>query len=147
MKIGSMNHPAHDAVAEIERLAALGMEFIDLTLEPPCAASWLVDPRAIRSALERRGLEVVGHTAFYLPFASAIEEVRPGAVRELRRCIDIFRQVGARWMNLHPDRYTPFHSRSFFIARNLQSIRELLPDAERAGIGLMIENLPGDFNN
>ena len=147
MKIGSMNHPAQDAVAEIERLAGLGMEFIDLTLEPPCAASWMVDGRAIRAALERLGLGVVGHTAFYLPFASAIEEVRLGAVRELRQCLQVFRQVGARWMNLHPDRYTPFHSRDFFIARNLKSIRELLPESERAGVGLMIENLPGDFNN
>ena len=147
MIIGSMNHPARDVVAEIDSMAELGLDFVDLTLEPPCAGSWRVDPQAIRAALERHGLEVVGHTAFYLPLASAIEEVRLGAVRELRRCIDVFGKVGVRWMNLHPDRYTPFHDRSFFIGRNIQSIRELLPDAERAGVGLMIENLPGEFNN
>src|SRR5262249_37610555 len=55
--------------------------------------------------------------------------------------------VGVRWMNLHPDSHTPFHDRSFYIGRNIQSIRELLPDAQRAGVGLMIENLPGGFNN
>jgi sugar phosphate isomerase/epimerase len=147
MIIGEMNHPARDVTAEIEAAAGLGMEFLDLTLEPPCAASWAVNPEAIRAALDRHGLQVVGHTAFYLPIASAIEEVRMGAVRELRRCIEIFRMVGVRWMNLHPDRYTPFHDRSFYIQRNIQSIRELLPDAERAGVGLMIENLPGEFNN
>jgi sugar phosphate isomerase/epimerase len=146
MIVGTMNHPARDVVSEIEWIADMGLEFVDLTLEPPCAASWVVDPAAIRAAIERRGLKVVGHTAYYLPIGSAIEEVRAAAVRELRRCIEVFRQVGVTWMNLHPDRHTPFHSRDFAIGRNLQSIRELLPDARRAGIGLMIENLPGDFN-
>ena len=36
-------------------MADAGMEFIDLTLEPPAAASWEVDTRAVRRALERTG--------------------------------------------------------------------------------------------
>jgi sugar phosphate isomerase/epimerase len=38
------------------------------------------------------------------------------------------------------------HARAFWIERNLQTIRELLPFAKQAGVGLMIENLPGCFN-
>ena len=55
MLIGTMNHPARDVVAEIEWMAAMGLEFVDLTLEPPCAGSWHVDAAAIRAALERYG--------------------------------------------------------------------------------------------
>jgi sugar phosphate isomerase/epimerase len=110
------------------------------------SASWLVDPRAIRQSLERHGLGVVGHTAFYLPIASGIEEIRQGSLAELRRCVDVFAAIGARWMNLHPDRHAPMHSRRFFVERNLQTLRELLPYAAKRGIGLMLENLPGDFN-
>ncbi len=147
MIIGSMNHPAHDVIGEIEWMAAMGLEFVDLTLEPPCAASNHVNPEAIRAALKRHGLKVVGHTAYYLPLGSAIEEVRLAAVAEFRRCLEVFRGVGASWMNIHPDRHTPFHDRGFYIARNVQSIQDLLPDARQAGVGLMIENLPGEFNN
>jgi sugar phosphate isomerase/epimerase len=128
-------------------MAGMGLEFVDLTLEPPCAASWMVNPDAIRSALRKHGLKVVGHTAYYLPMASAIEEVRAGAVRELRRCLEVFRAVGVSWMNIHPDRHTPFHDRGFYVQRNIQSIRELLHDSQRTGVGIMIENLPGDFNS
>ncbi len=53
MIIGSMNHPAHDVIGEIEWMAAMGLEFVDLTLEPPCAASNHVNPEAIRAALKR----------------------------------------------------------------------------------------------
>lgn len=141
-----MNHPAHDVLEEIEWIAGLGLGFVDLTLEPPGAASWRVNPAAIRGALERHRLEVVGHTAFYLPIASGIEEIRRASIVELRRCVDVFAGVGARWMNLHPDRHAPMHERRFFIEKNLATLSELLPYARERGIGLMIENLPGDFN-
>ncbi len=147
MIIGTMNHPARDVVGEIEEMARLGLEFVDLTLEPPCASSWMVNPAAIRAALRKHNLRVVGHTAYYLPLASAIEEVRLGAVAEMRRCLEVFHAVGAGWMNMHPDRNTPFHDRGFYIQRNIQSIQELLPDCRRTGVGLMIENLPGEFNS
>lgn len=146
MLIGAMNHPQHDVLDEIRWMADLGLGFIDLTLEPPAAASWRVDPKAIRRELDRTGLKVVGHTAYYLPIDSPFEEIRVGAVNELRRCLEIFAEVGAKWMNIHPGRYTPMHPRSFYIERDLQSLRELQETAEKVGVGLMIENLPGDFN-
>jgi sugar phosphate isomerase/epimerase len=145
--IGAMNHPGAPVVDEIESIAALGLDFVDLTLEPPQAASWRVDPYAIRDALQRRNLPVVGHTAFYLPMGSAIEELRRASVCELRRCLDAFHIIGASWMNVHPDRHTPMHSRQFYIEQNIRSFEELLAYAREVGIGIMIENLPGDYNS
>lgn len=147
MLIGAMNHPANNVLDEIEWMAALNLDFLDLTLEPPAAASWAVDPLAIREALERHGMQVVGHTAFYLPLGSAFEDLRRACVCELRRCLEIFSAVGARWMNIHADRHTPMHPRSFFIEQNLRTVRELLPDARQMGVGIMAENLPGDYNS
>jgi sugar phosphate isomerase/epimerase len=79
--------------------------------------------------------------------ASSIPEIRLAAVAELKRCVQKFAAVGAKWMNLHPDRHTPWHPRSFYIQQNLRTFEELFPEAERCGIGLMIENLPGDYNS
>lgn len=147
MLIGAMNHPAQDPLEQIEWIASLGFGFVDLTLEPPMAASWRVDPARLRATIERHRLAVVGHTAYYLPLASGIEEIRSAAVVELRRCVDVFAAVGVRYMNLHPDRHAPMHDRRFFIERNLDTLREIQPYAASRGIGLMIENLPGDFNS
>ncbi len=146
MLIGSMNHPAFDVVKEIEWIAAMGMEFIDLTLEPPQAATWKIDRQAIRRALEKHHLPVVGHTAYYLPLCSPFESIRRAAVEELKHCVEAFAEIGASWMNIHPAHYAPMHDRRFVIERNIQSIQELLPVARDCGIGLMIENLPEDFN-
>ena len=147
MLIGTMNHPARDVIEEIEWMAEIGMEFIDLTLEPPVAASWRVNPEAIRKALEKHRMPVVGHTAYYLPMASAFEEVRCACVSELRRCLEAFSVIGAKWMNLHADRHAPMHNRQFYIEQNIRTFHDLLPDSRRLGVGLMIENLPGDYNS
>jgi len=147
MLIGTMNHPARDIFSEIEWMADLGMEFIDLTLEPPDTGSWKINTRAVRAALERRGLKAIGHTAYYLPMASAFPDLRRAAVEELCRCIRVFAELGVPWMNIHPDHYTPMHDRAYFIRGNIESLHELLEEGRTRGVGLMIENLPGDFNN
>lgn len=147
MQIGAMNNPSRDLFAEMKWMSELNLDFIDLTLEPPDAAPWKINPNEIRSALLDLDLGIVGHTAFYLPFACTFESIRKAAVEESKRCIEIFSKIGAKWMNLHPDRHAPFHSRQFVIEQNLKSIRELMPTARDCGIGLMVENVPGEFNS
>lgn len=147
MLIGTMNHPKNDVVSEIEWIAEMGFDFVDLTLEPPAANARDVNISAIQSILRDHNLQVVGHTAYYLPLCSPFESIRRAAVEELKVCLDAFARLGAAWMNLHPDRQAPFYSRKQVIERNLQTIRELLVVARGAGVGLMIENLPEGFNS
>jgi sugar phosphate isomerase/epimerase len=147
MLIGAMNHPAREVLSEIKWMAGLNLDFIDLTLEPPAAATWRVDPRETQDAIQNHGLGVVGHTAYYLPFCSPFESLRRAAVEEAKRAIEFFGKIGARWMNLHPDRHAPFCDRAYIVERNWESLRELLPIARSCGVGLMLENLPGSFNN
>lgn len=146
MLIGTMNHPARDVLKEVQWIAEMGLEFVDLTLEPPLAMPKKIDLRALRELLAKTNLQIVGHTAYYLPLCSPFESIRKAAVEELKECAAAFAELGVKWMNLHPDRQAPMHDRKFIIDRNLQSLRELYVVANRLGVGLMIENLPGSFN-
>ncbi|MDB6025424.1 MAG: Xylose isomerase domain protein barrel [Verrucomicrobiales bacterium] len=146
MLVGAMNHPAENVIDEIKWMAEMDLDFVDLTLEPPEAAVWKVDANAIRKALADHGLDVIGHTAYYLPLASPFESLRRAAVEELKRCLEVFGKVGAKWMNLHPDGKAPLHDKNFHVERNLQTLRELLPVGRDCGVGLIIENLPGKWN-
>jgi sugar phosphate isomerase/epimerase len=140
-----MNNPARPLPEQIEWLGKSGFGFLDLTLEPPHAASWKFDAPAIKKMLEDSGLSVVGHTAPFLPIASPVEELRQAAILEFRRDIDVLQKIGAHWMNVHPGA-SPMHDRAFTVERNLESLRELLSYAQKARIGVMIENMPGRFN-
>lgn len=146
MKIGAMNHPRQNPVDEIRRFAAMGFDFIDLTLEPPEAGWWQCDLQAVRKALAETGMGVVGHTAYYLPIAHPFEEVRRAAVEALRRSLAFFAELGAKVMNVHPDSHAPMHDRSFMVGQNLKSLTELLESAQGAGVNVMVENLPRNFN-
>ena len=147
MLIGTMNHPGRDVFTEVEWMAAMGFEFIDLTLEPPLAGARSIDVPRLQAVLQETRLQVVGHTAYYLPLSSPFESLRRAAVDELKLCLELFARLGVKWMNLHPGGQAPLHDRRFIIDRNIQSIRELLPLGQKLGIGLMIENLPGSFNS
>ncbi|SNB46792.1 sugar phosphate isomerase/epimerase [Geobacter sp. DSM 9736] len=147
MQVGSMNHPQQDVVGEIEWMAEMGLDFIDLTLEPPAAGYWQIDRQAVRRALDRHRLGIVGHTAYYLPLGHPFEEIRKAAVTELSRCLECFAELGADSMNIHPDTRAPMHDREFLVRQNLRSLMELQEVAERTGVSLMVENLPGEYNN
>lgn len=147
MQIGAMNNPQRDPLSEIQMVAGMGLDFIDLTLEPPAAAHRCVDARRIREALQREGLAAVGHTPYYLPIGNPYESLRRAAVEELRQCLRVFAEIGVSLVNVHPDRWAPMHKRDFVVARNRESLAELLEQAERLGQTLMLENIPGGFNN
>lgn len=146
MLIGAMNHPRRSLREQIEWLGKNGFDFLDLTLEPPEAASWKIDPRELKQMLADAGLVVVGHTAPFLPIANPVEGLRRAAVHELLRCMDVFSQVGVKWMNVHP-RTSPMHDHEFAVQRNLESLAELIEHGRGVGLGVMVENVPGSFNN
>ncbi|MBI2942305.1 MAG: sugar phosphate isomerase/epimerase [Chloroflexi bacterium] len=146
MLLGAMNHPQRDVCAEIAAFRAHGFDYIDLTLEPPCARAAIVDVAAVRQTLRDADLPAVGHTPWYLPIASAIEELRAAALREAIACFDVFARLGVERVNVHPDRRVPMHDWEVILRRNLESLGYLIDEASRRGLQLMLENIPGEFN-
>jgi sugar phosphate isomerase/epimerase len=145
--IGAMNHPMRDLVAEIRRFRELGFDFVDLTLEPEKALPDRLVAASIETALRDTGLGVVGHTAWYLPIASPFERVRQSALDELTVCLDLFARLGVERVNLHPDQRVPsLFPRDWVVQRNVDSLRTLLERARERGLQLMLENIPGPFN-
>src|SRR5271166_1992095 len=99
MKIGAMNHPARNPLEEIEWFGQHGFDFVDFTLEPPAADPDLIDSRSVRAALDRYGLDVLAHTAWFIPIASPFSSVREASLCEFRRALRAARQIGATVMN------------------------------------------------
>ena len=147
MQIGAMNHPGTPLHREVAWMAELKLDFIDLTLEPPAAATWQLRPAEVDKLLRDHGLAVIGHTAFYLPIASNFESLRRAAIEELKRALEFFAAIGVKWMNVHPDGHAPFTDEPTIVHRNIASLRELVDFARPLGVGMMLENVPGRFNS
>lgn len=146
MLIGAMNHPMRDVAAEIRTFRELGFDFVDLTLEPARAQPAAIDLASVARALAETGLDVVGHTAWYLPIASPFERLRRAALDIMVECYDVFARLGVRRVNVHPDQRISLYDRDWIVDRNIDSLRYLARQAGERGIQLMVENIPGLFN-
>ena len=138
-----MNFPGRSVAKEIHRIAEDGFDFVDLTLEPP--AAWTPDGKEIGRLLGDLGLKVVGHTAWYLPIASAFPELRSTARDLYKRGLDCFADAGVELVNIHPDQKVPLHSMDNVRKMNAAAIRAIAEDAAGRGIRLMVENLDKVF--
>lgn len=147
MQIGAMNNPSESLEREIAWMAELKLDFIDLTLEPPTAATWKLKPAEVKRWIGDAGLGIVGHTAYYLPIASSFLSLRRAAVDELKRAAEFFAELGAKWMNVHPDGHAPFIDEPTVVRRNIESLADLAAFAKPLGVGIMLENVPGRFNS
>lgn len=146
MRIGAMNHPGLDVIEEVQRIAEAKFDFVDLTLEPPAARPGAFSVQDLQAVIRDTGLGVVGHTPYYLPIASPFENLQKDSVDEIRGCVEIFAELGCRYVNVHPDRLAPFHSRAMIIKRNLSALQEIVAGAAVFGIEIILENIPGGFN-
>lgn len=143
MKIGMMNDPRRDPVAELRWAAEHGFEAMDLTLEPPRAEPGRVPARKLRREAERTGLSLVGHTAWFLPLGSPVRRLRDAAIAELVQSMDVLAEAGVVLMNVHP--YLGPGSmvpKTRCLGWCVESLKTLADAAETRGLRVMVENLP-----
>lgn len=141
MLIGLMNDPARPLEDELGRIAGLGFELVDLTLEPQGA--WPVDAARVRGRLEELGLQAVGHTAPFLPFASAYPELERTARDLYVRTCEAFAEIGVELVNFHPA-LRGLRGRDA-VERNADAVAEVAGRAAELGLTVMVENMGGGF--
>lgn len=144
MKIGLMNDPAKPVAEEVKRIGRDGYDFVDLTLEGPCAFS--ADPAEIKPILADSGLFVVGHTDPLLPWAYPVESVRRACLEEFKKCAETFASLGARLMNIHPCYSAPVLMHGGLVNHNREALIPIAEAASSFGLSLMLENFMAPFN-
>jgi sugar phosphate isomerase/epimerase len=142
MRLGVMNDPRLNACDEARWAASNGFEFLDLTIEGPGAALEQIDGAELRTILQESGLDVVGHTAWYLPFASPIARVRQAAVESVAETFDLFAMLGAKWVNVHIAPGIHLFDSKDALRWNGESFAALAEQAVPYGLGIMIEHPP-----
>ncbi|KPK87332.1 MAG: hypothetical protein AMJ94_17230, partial [Deltaproteobacteria bacterium SM23_61] len=147
MKIGMMNNPQMDLLEEIAWAERNRFDFLDLTLEPSAAHPKQIQVKPARRALQDAGLKIIGHTAYYLPWASPFETIREAALTEMRWTLEVFSELGASKVSVHPDRSIPFALNSkAVLERNMESLKRMEKMAKPLGIQILVENMDRFFN-
>jgi sugar phosphate isomerase/epimerase len=142
MLFGAMNNPTCDALKQMEHIADLGFDFIDLTLEPPCTEPSKIDVAQIKDMLRKLHLKVVVHSAYYLPFNNPFLLVRKSAVEEYKKVIEVAGKLEALSCNLHFDSPFGLFSSQDLIQWYLEALEILIPVAAVHHTVLVLENAP-----
>jgi sugar phosphate isomerase/epimerase len=147
LKIGMMNNPQMDLLEEIAWAERNRFDFLDLTLEPSAAHPKQIQVKPTRRALQDAGLKIIGHTAYYLPWASPFETIREAALTEMRWTLEVFSELGAFKVSVHPDRSIPFALNSkAILEKNMESLERMEKMAKPLGIQILVENMDRFFN-
>jgi sugar phosphate isomerase/epimerase len=139
MKFGMMNNPAKDLREEIKYAARNKFDFIDITLEGK-ADYENIDINEAKKSLKKNNLFAVGHTSWYLSAGDELKEFREATIKVMRKNLKIFSALGIKLVNIHAFTFTSFLGEEKLLKNFIASLRELLKEAKKYNIDIMIEN-------
>lgn len=104
MQFGAMNFPVKPVLEEIEEIAQLGFDYLELAMDPPLAHHSTISANraAIVRALKDSGLGLVCHMPTFVTTADLTESLRRASVTEMRRSLEAAAMLGAGKVVLHP---------------------------------------------
>lgn len=142
MRLGAMNDPRQNACEEARWIAEHGFDFLDLTIEGPGAAVEQIDRAELRAILDGSGLGIMGHTAWYLPFASPFARVRQAAIESTVDLFETFAELGIQWVTVHVARGHKAFDHNDILRWNGESFSQLAERAKEYNLSIMVEHVP-----
>jgi sugar phosphate isomerase/epimerase len=142
-----MNNPRNDLAGAVSLFASAGFDYIDLTLEYPKAHIDVIDKKETLKLLKDSGLGVVGHTTYYLPFASPIIALRQAAIEDVIKTLAFFKEAGAATVTVHPDSGVGTMESKISVSLNALSFKIISDEAAKHDLTIVVENMPGIFSS
>ncbi|MBI5148249.1 sugar phosphate isomerase/epimerase [Candidatus Pacearchaeota archaeon] len=139
MKIGFMNHPRKNILKEIEWIGKNRFDFVDLYLEEDSAVPDKINLNKVKKLIKKYDLEVVGHTAWYLPIGSPSKILREAAIKEILRYLRIFKKLGVKYVTIHANWPPTMFSDKEGIRWQIETLKKICLKAKKYGIKIMLE--------
>ena len=145
MKYGAMNFPVLPVISEIETFAALGFDYLELTLDAPEAHYTGIRRQRdnILRTLSVHHLGLVCHMPTFVHAADLTESIRRVSVEELLASLDTAADLGATKAVLHPPHLGGLAPlvRDTAMGYAYESLETMIGRAADLGITLCLENM------
>jgi sugar phosphate isomerase/epimerase len=145
MQFGAMNFPITPVLDEIDIVARLGFDYLELAMDPPMAHHSILSASrtSILSALKADGLGLICHLPTFVSTADLTESLRQASVTEMRRSLDVAVDLGAMKVVLHPSRVAGMGA---FVMDEVKShafafLEQIATDAQSLDVTICVENM------
>lgn len=145
MLYGAMNFPVKPILEEIEEIAALGFDYLELAMDPPNAHfSTIHDNREqIQSALASHSMKLVCHLPTFVSIADLTESIRHASLDEMYNSLEVAAELNAMKVVLHPGHIAGLAVFVMDMALDfgIQSLEAIIAKADRLGLSVCLENM------
>ena len=145
MQYGAMNSPLKPILTQIDELAALGFDYLELTLDAPEAHYLKVHEQqsSIDRLLRRHDLGLVCHMPTFVYTADLTASLRRTSLNEVLHSLETAAQLGAQKIVLHPSILSGLGPlvKETAVAYALESLDTLLQKARELAQCICLENM------
>lgn len=145
MLYGAMNFPVKPILEEIEEIAALGFDYLELAMDPPGAHfSTIRENRdQIKNALATHCMPLVCHLPTFVSIADLTESIRRASLDEMYHSLEVAGELNALKVVLHPGHIggLAVFVRDMALDFGVQSLEAIIAKADRLGLSVCLENM------
>ncbi|MEW6666327.1 MAG: sugar phosphate isomerase/epimerase family protein [Thermodesulfobacteriota bacterium] len=145
MRYGAMNSPLRPLLREVEEIAGLGFDYLELTMDPPHAHHGALreHKRELLKALDRLGLALVCHLPTFVSTADLTESLREASIQETILSLRAASSLKPLKVVLHPSFIQGLGAMMVDQARQhaMQALDRILTEADRLALPVCVENL------
>ena len=141
MKIGFPNNPRKNILEEIEWIGKNKFDFVDLFLEEDRAVPEKIDVEKVKKLLQKYKLDVIGHTAWYLPIGSPIKSMREASVLEAKRYFEVFSKLNVKYVTIHANWPPGTFSTKEGVKFQVETLKKLVTVAKEYNLELVYESI------
>jgi sugar phosphate isomerase/epimerase len=145
MRYGAMNFPIKPITGEIDRIAALGFDYVELAMDPPEAHFRQLSAMGgeIRTRLGDLGLGLICHMPTFVSTADLTDSIREASIDEVLGSLDVAAELGAEKVVLHPSVVMGMASlvMAEAMARSLDALHRFVTHAAVLELPLCLENM------
>ena len=143
---GLLTNPSNEILSEIGKIYDLNFEYAEIGIEGPEGNPDIINKKKdeIVKLLDRFKHKPIGHTAYWIDLASDYDYIRHAWINEAVREIRIARELGIDLINFHANVNGMFYGakRKIVLDNLIKSLREIVNQAKRFNVGVMLENTP-----
>jgi sugar phosphate isomerase/epimerase len=160
MQYGAMNFPINPLAGELEDIAAMGFDYLELTMDPPQAHYTTVRQQInyILKALKAHSMGVICHLPTFVSTADLTDSIRKASLQEMLNSLEVAAELGAQKVVLHPGHIgglALYVKETAMVLAN-ESLASIIGRAQKLGLCVCLENMfpkcrafvePADFED
>jgi len=151
MKYGAMNFPVKSTLEELEKIAGMGFDYFELTLDPPFAhyKNIIEIKEKLLLALRNHSMLLVCHLPTFVYTADLAPGIRNASLEEMIHSLRTAAMLKAEKAVLHPSFISglgPFAMETA-VGYAHESLHTIIHEAEALGIKLCFENMYPEYHS